>query len=55
MVKGDIAHEEQYLLLPQCFQKLSAVNVSASGKCYYYITNESALSEEIADAQLFCF
>ena len=26
--KGEIAHCEQFLLLPQCFQKLSVANVS---------------------------
>ena len=26
--KGDIAHNEQFLLFPQCFQKLSVVDVS---------------------------
>ena len=26
--KGEIAHYEQFLLFPQCFQKLSVVNVS---------------------------
>ena len=26
--KGEIAHYEQFLLFPQCFQKLSVVDVS---------------------------
>ena len=26
--KGEIAHHEQFLLFPQCFQKLSVVDVS---------------------------
>ena len=26
--KGEIAHNEQFLLFPQCFQKLSSVDVS---------------------------
>ena len=26
--KGDIAHYEQFLLFPQCFQKLSVVDMS---------------------------
>ena len=26
--KGEIAHYEQFLLFPQCFQKLSAVDAS---------------------------
>ena len=26
--KGEIAHYEQFLLFPQCFQKLSIVDVS---------------------------
>ena len=26
--KGEIAHYEQFLLFPQCFQKLSCVDVS---------------------------
>ena len=30
MPKGEIAHYEQFLLLPQCFQKSSAVEMSES-------------------------
>ena len=30
VAKGEIAHDEQLLLLPQCFQKLSASNESES-------------------------
>ena len=32
MAKGEIAHFEQFLLLSQCFQKLSAVDAS---ECVY--------------------
>ena len=28
MAKGEIAHHEQYLILPHCFQKSSAAKVS---------------------------
>ena len=30
MAKGEIAHDEQFLLLPQCFQQLSDVELSES-------------------------
>ena len=32
VAKEEIAHHEQFLLLPQCCQKLSAANASESGK-----------------------
>ena len=30
MAKGEVAHHETFLLLPQCFPKVSAVGVSES-------------------------
>ena len=43
VAKGEIAHYKQFLLLPQCFQKLSAARASESAcmwemdkvKCLY--------------------
>ena len=32
LAKGKIAHFKQFLLLPECFQKMSATVTSASGK-----------------------
>ena len=49
VAKGEIAHHEQFLLLPQCFQKSSASNapecdckwkrVGNSNKCIRYKVN----------------
>ena len=54
MAKGDIALYEHFLLLPKCFQKLSAEYASVKGNtCYYNITIKPTLTEEIDIAQLF--